>query len=112
MLYKTITKSQYLIWWLIADNCPGMQRVCEVMARLICRTSLLKADDFRLKDSPVGARMCQNCVLGIEEDLFHIVMQCPLGEASRASMFDSIEKIVYDFRRRALNAPNDTFLGC
>ena len=109
LLYETITKAQYLIWWLIADNCPSMQRVCETMAKLICRTSLLKADDFRLKDSPVGARLCQNCVLGIEKSLFHVVMQCPSGEVARASMFDSVEKVVYDFRSRALNAPHDTF---
>ena len=52
LLYCTITKSQYLVWWQLADKFPQLQRISENMARLICRTSQLKSDDFRLKMAP------------------------------------------------------------
>ena len=81
LLYCTITKARYLVWWQLADKFPQMQRMCETMARLICRTSQLKSDDFRLKYSPIGARLCPNCALGIEETLHHMVMQCPFSDA-------------------------------
>ena len=109
LLYSTIANPRYLVWWQLADKFPQLQKMCENMARLICRTSQLKCDDFRLKDSPIGSRICLNCNLGIEETLHHVVMQCPFVNEVRIDMFDKIDRVTGIFKNMTRAEPENTF---
>ena len=68
-----------------------MQKMCETMTRLICQASRLRADEPGLKSTSVGARMCLNCNLGIVENLYHMIMQCPIMEDIRYNMYTEHE---------------------
>ena len=43
----------------------------------ICDSSLLRAGDYRMKNMPLGSKMCSRCDLSKEEDTLHFGMQCP-----------------------------------
>ena len=76
-MYRVIDHPFYLIWWILADMLPGISNNCEIMAKLVCNASLLKDQDYRLKGQSLNHKICNNCVLGLREDVNHIVMHCP-----------------------------------
>ena len=49
------------------------------------------------------------CVLGIREDVNHVVMQCPGNEGIREEMFDVIKAIDVDKSTRLLSEPKNVF---
>ena len=51
----------YLIWWKISDSNHRMMRCCEIMVNLLSHSSLLRADDVRLKRRPLATRFCIFC---------------------------------------------------
>ena len=61
ILTNTVGKSQYLPWWCLADNIRQLQTKFDIMARLVCHTSLLRDDDPRLKK---GSSI-QKCVTNV-----------------------------------------------
>ena len=65
---------------------------CETMARLVCHASLLKTDDLRLKNQSRINRVCSHCDLAALEDARHLVLQCPILQQKRATMFPGIEQ--------------------
>ena len=73
-----------------------MMALCEDMAKLVCNASKLKSDDFMLEKATFGTRMCIECDLGIEENVKHIVMQCPAYENIRREMLDKIADLQND----------------
>ena len=89
--FKIIENAYYLVWWLISDLIPGKTRMCEILASLVCDTSLLKCTDYRLKKRTIGFKMCDRCMLGIPEDARHIILQCPFFQQERTHMFNEIE---------------------
>ena len=56
------------------------------MDKLICRASLLKNHDGRLKRAPFGSKMCILCQI-------HMVTQCQFHQAERESMLLAINDI-------------------
>ena len=84
---------QYLRWWLISDQRPDLMRTCETMAKLVCKTSLLKADDYRLKRELPGAKVCPACDLYALEDVTHLIMSCPSMQLLRTEMFAELRTI-------------------
>ena len=67
---------------------------CEIMAKLVCRCSILKADDFRLKNLTASNRWCDFCDLLEVEDVKHMILNCPGARDLRNRMFGCIEEIV------------------
>ena len=68
------------------------------MARIVCDTSLLKANDYRLKGKTYGTKICTRCDLGILESAHHLIMQCPFYENERKTMYHEINLIEGDWR--------------
>ena len=68
--------------------------MCENMARIVCKSSLLKCDDVRLKSLTGSWRWCELCALSVEEDLWHCIMQCPAFHDERIRMFNDVESIL------------------
>ena len=61
ILFNVIENTYYLIWWRISDLMPAKTRMCEILASIVCDTSLLKATDYRLKKKSGGFKMCDRC---------------------------------------------------
>ena len=60
---KVVGSVNYLIWWQISDKYPGLVKVCEIMAKLICSASNLKCDDYRFKHNALNNQICSRCDL-------------------------------------------------
>ena len=58
LLLSTIGDTRYLAWWKISDLDYRLTGMCETMSRIVCHTSLLKKDDYRLKGLPMNNRTC------------------------------------------------------
>ena len=68
-------------------------RSCEIVARLVCHASLLKADDVRLKRLNKSDRVCSLCDLYEDDNVKHLVMQCPALQPERTAMFRDINVV-------------------
>ena len=90
LLKKTIGNSRYLSWWAISDYDYRLVHMCETMSRIICHTSLLKRDDYRLKGLPMSNRTCSKCDMYCIEDIIHIISQCPFYHNDQSVMFGGI----------------------
>ena len=87
----------YSVWWSLSDSDHRYMRRCEVMVKLLCRASLLKNHDGRLRNAPFGARMCLLCQNAAYEDTMHLVSQCQFHHEARKSMLESIGQMaVFD----------------
>ena len=109
LLRNTVGNAQYLTWWHLADNTPRLQKMCEIMARLVCHTSLLKDDDPRCKGGSNSMKNCSECDLSIPETVKHLVMQCPANEGASKFMFDEIQKVDNNFVNRCANDTDQVF---
>ena len=47
-LFKISGKSKYITWWDISDKYPSSIRMCENLAKIVCKTSKLKSDDYKM----------------------------------------------------------------
>ena len=59
---------------------------------------------------PYGSRMCINCDLGIEEYIFHLVMQCPASYKYRVKMYKEINDLPNGIGSNAIRDPSHTLL--
>ena len=108
LIYMVSQENRYLTWCFIADRFPMLISVSESLAKLVCHASLLKVDDVRLKGSSVAAKFCTLCDLGHEEDLRHLVLQCPAFEEERSGMFNEIRQLPNNLGANALDNNADT----
>ena len=69
----------------------------------------MKDHDYRLKRKSFSHKVCVRCVLGIREDVNHVVMQCPCNEGIREEMFDVIKAIDVDKSTRLLSEQQNVF---
>ena len=90
-LHSTIGVTKYLTWWSISDKFPNMLRWCENLAKIVWKSSLLRVDDFRLKDSLHSDKVCALCDNYSIENIEHIVMQCPFFEKYRVDLYKKID---------------------
>ena len=77
---------RYLVWWELSDIFPDKMGKCEIMSKLVCRCSLLKADDVRLKNLTAFHRWCEHCELCEVEDAKHLILNCPETQSQRDEM--------------------------
>ena len=63
------------------------------MAKIVCKTSLLKTDDYRLKKEAPSTRRCSECDLYRLEDARHMILECPALQDIRTKMFLSVNKV-------------------
>ena len=80
------------------------------MARLVCGSSLLKECNPRYKSLPIASRFCEKCDLGIEENVRHILMQCPFFENDKQMMFNELGSIEDEEVITLLQDPAGIFL--
>ena len=107
--------SHYISWWSFSDVRPQLRRMCEIMVKLVCNSSLLKSDDFTLKGSNDTAKLCPNCDLGIVESAWHIIMQCPFNNGEIVDMYrelDNIEDGSWEYAKDCGNNIMAVILGC
>ena len=107
LLFKIVESAYYLVWWYISDKMPCKIRMCEILASIVCDTSLLKDTDYRIKNKPFGFKMCHRCELGILENARHLILQCPFYEIERADMFNEIESVNNTWRDKISNQGYD-----
>ena len=110
ILYKTIGTPRYLSWWQISDKFPIHTKMCETLARIVCKSSLLKSDDFRLKGLTPSFRICSNCDLYAPEDIRHLLMQCPAMESDRVNLYHNLSLIDPSIKERMENEPHQVFM--
>ena len=95
-----------LNWSRISDTKHNMVRVCETLAKMVCRCSLLESDDVRLKDQLHSSRTCLNCDLYAIEDARHVVLQCAYTQDNfRAYMLTDIYANVFNAKKLFENSP-------
>ena len=87
LLYGAVGHTRYMAWWKVADFFPPLIRMCENLAKLVCHASYLKCDDPRLKGMSHSNRACPNCDMYLVENVFHMVMQCPMHASERRLMY-------------------------
>ena len=67
--------------------------MCENIAAMICRASVLKSDSVVFKRTLISVRACENCDNFSEENLDHVIMQCEKHTQIRTE----ITHIIKDF---------------
>ena len=102
IIHRTSRNCMYLTWWYLSDRFPLMMKVCETLARLVCHASLLKIDDVRLERLNRSHRTCSLCDLYEEDNVRHLVMECPTLQNKRSRMFNEL--------RTECGRDGDTFL--
>ena len=86
-------KPIYSVWWSLADKFQQYMKRCEVMTKLLCHTSKLKADDSKLLRANFGERCCLLCAHLAYESTTHMVMQCDYHEVVRIEMYAEINAL-------------------
>ena len=86
----TVGKAKYLSWWHVSDIFPFLIRQCETMARIVCKASRLKCDDFKYKGTTFFEKTCPHCNLSETENAEHMIMTCPYNYDLRVQMFETL----------------------
>ena len=92
LLSNTYPCSIYLAWWSISDKYPMLMKKCEILSKIVCHASLLRVDDFSLKDQLNTFKMFDLCDNFEIEDARHIVLHCPFFQYERDLMFNEIQR--------------------
>ena len=66
------------------------------MAKLLCRCSMLKSDDARLRNMSASFKWCELCDIPEIEDARHMVIRCPTFQTLRVRMFSEMCLIAGD----------------
>ena len=110
LLNNVCSTSRYIIWWQLADVFYDQLYNCEIMVKLLYRSSRLKVDDVRLKNSPAAAKFCTLCDLSAFDDVYHMIMQCPYTQMARNRMFNELSNSSAGQGDKVLRAGNDILL--
>ena len=90
LIRRVTIRAEYSVWWVLADKCQHYMRRCELMVKLLCHASRLKADDSKLLRASLLVRSCPLCDHIAYETALHMVMQCPHQNELRADMYAAI----------------------
>ena len=93
---------------------PDQMGICEIMAKLLCRCSLLKSDDVRLKNLTPSNRWCDCCDISNVEDVRHLVRYCSSTQSMRDRMFIEVDRLVDgrgNYSHLSINDKFDVLLG-
>ena len=69
-----IGSAKYLSWWHISDAYLKLMKECETMAKLVCKASDLKCDNYEFKGASFFAKSCSLCDHAAYENAEHIKM--------------------------------------
>ena len=114
LLSNICPSSRYLTWWSISDKYPQYTKKCEVICKLLCHSSALRADDFKLKSQIGTLKMCNLCDNYQLEDVRHFILHCPYFQQERDAMINEINMIEGDHMPILNDNKNDilyTILG-
>ena len=67
--------------------------MCENLAKLVCRSSNLKADSIECRGANLPVRACSKWDLFQEENLEHIILHCPNNDNIRVKMMTDIHML-------------------
>ena len=109
LLASTMSGARYMVWWQLSDCDADMMKMCECITKIICHTSLLKVDDYRLKDQPPSSKTCELCDLYVVENIFHLLMQCPGMHDEQEAMYDQIYRNAPEIRKIFTDEPSNVF---
>ena len=88
-LFRTIVlKCEPICWWNLAKCQPYLKRTCITMVNLLCGNSILA--QYRNVTLAREDRLCTMCDLGVVEDTFHFVCQCPQFSLLRESLWNNV----------------------
>ena len=99
LLVRTMGNTRYLNWWALSDMDYRLVGTCETMAKIVCHSSRLKRDDYRLKGMTMSNKTCIMCSMYCIEDIIHILTQCPYYHDDRNKMYEEIFKRCPNARR-------------
>ena len=57
------------------------------MARLVCRNSILKSDDYRARNNAIRDKLCDLCDM---YQVSHLILHCPYHEQERNDLMERI----------------------
>ena len=86
-------ESRYSVWWHISDKYTELTSKCEIMMKILCHASILKADDVKSRNQPRVNRMCGLCDRFEVEDARHFLLQCTYFHQERVKMLNDISNI-------------------
>ena len=109
LLACTMDGARYTVWWHLSDYDSDMMKICECIAKDLCHTSLLKVDDYRLKDQPPSSKICELCDMYTVENIFHLIMQCPGMYDEQVEMYNQIYLCAPVIRRMFAEEPQNVF---
>ena len=107
IISRVSANCNYLTWWYLSDRFPTSIIICETLARLVCHASLLKVDDVRLKQLNRSDRVCSLCDLYEEDDVRHLIMQCPTLQPERTVMFTELRHVGEGHGERVMDRSGD-----
>ena len=102
--------SHYNVWWQLSDKDNSMIKVCECIAKIICHTSLLKVDDYRLKDQTPSSRVCEMCDSFSPENIHHLLLQCHGMYREQMEMHEHLRREVPEIEQIFAEDPGNIFL--
>ena len=108
LVLRILDRPFYLIWWIISDKFPNLMKMCEKMSAIVSDSSLLKANDVKLKNKSFWSKVSVRCNLSIIEDAKHVIMQCPFYENLRQDMYEEIELLNCESITTALRNAQDS----
>ena len=88
---------------------PRKTSMCEIMAALVCDTSILKNSDYRIKKKSFSHKICTRCDLGIIEGIRHLLMQCPFFSSEMRKLYESLDQMDNDVASRVANDTQNYF---
>ena len=109
LLNCTMEGTRYTVWWQLTDIAHHMVKECECIARILCHTSLLKVDDYRLKDSPHSSRTCELCNQYALESIHHLLMQCPGMHEEQKGLHEQLSLVTPEIIEKFAEEPQNSF---
>ena len=110
LLSSTMMGARYNVWWQLSDKDHSAIKICECIAKIMCHTSLLKVDDYRLKDQTPSSRMCEMCDSYRYENIQHLLMQCPGMDREHIEMHEHLYQEVPEIKQIFADDPGNVFL--
>ena len=74
LLSATMGNVKQMIWWYVGDLHPELMCSCETMAKLVCKSSQLKCDNYRFKMDHAIRPYCDLCNDHALENVVHVVI--------------------------------------